>query len=482
MPGGHTAFLGKLRAAIARAGLLRRGDRVLAAVSGGADSVALLQALVALARRLGITVIAAHLDHGIRGRASAEDADFVRRLGRSLGIRLVCGRRAVPRLARKTGLSLEMVARAVRYRFLTAAARRVGATVIATAHTADDQVETVIMRMARGCGLRGLTGIPRETSMNGIRIVRPLLDFSRSEINKYLASIGAEWREDESNRDPAFMRNRVRHEILPLLEQRLNPGIRAAILRMTDILREDENWLDELSRAALAACTLQTSRAGDTAGLDVAALAALPRAARRRVLRLWLRQSGVAEDELGLEEVDSVENLLRRKGTRHGLALAGKWRVWRDGGQLRVTLQPEPLRSLPQIKRREVPVPGEIVLAPLGLRVRAWKGAGVAKPARQVIGQWPARASLNLAALGRRKLIVRVWQRGDRIRPLGMTGTKKLQDIFVDAKVPAAVRKTIPIFECGGEIVWVPGYRIARGWEVSADAGQALQLAVEAAP
>ena len=214
--------------------------------------MALLLILHALAPVFRIKLTVAHLNHGIRGKSAAADAAFVRKLARTLGLPCVCGRANVPRLARKSRLSVEMAARQARYAFLSEVARTVEADVLATAHTADDQAETILLKLARGAGPRGLAGIPREGRVNGLRVIRPLLDIPRKDIVRYLRSRRQSWREDESNDSLAHLRNRIRHKVLPLLESELNPEIRPALIRTAEILREEDRCLDGMARACLA--------------------------------------------------------------------------------------------------------------------------------------------------------------------------------------------------------------------------------------
>jgi len=247
-------MLAQLQNTIRKHRLLSFGEHVLVAVSGGADSVALLCALRDLSPSLGLRLTVAHLNHRIRGRAADRDAAFVRRLARRLKAPVALGRTDVPHLAKREGLSLEMASRKARYDFLAAAARKVKAHVIATAHTADDQAETVLLKLIRGAGPKGLAGIPLEATLRKTRIVRPLLEVSRDAIVAFLRERSESWREDETNRDESFQRNKVRHRILPLLESELNPQVRTALRRTADILREEDGWLDSLAASLLASC------------------------------------------------------------------------------------------------------------------------------------------------------------------------------------------------------------------------------------
>lgn len=449
--------------------LLPRGGRLLVAVSGGADSVALLRCLREHARDLGISLAAAHLNHGLRGRASDGDAAFVRRLAARLEIPLIEARADVRGRAKEQGVSLEMAARDARYEFFARAARATGARAVATAHTADDNVETVLLRLARGTGLAGLCGIPRVASRNGLRVVRPMLDATRGDVLRFLRARRAVWREDASNDDRAFLRNRVRHEILPLLARRLNPRIGEAVLRMADVLREEDEWMERLSRPLLK----RVLRADG--GLAVQTLRGQPAAARRRVLRQWLLAAGASAPAVDFDAVQRVDGLLQSDRQTGAVDVGGSWRVARRGAELHV----EKPRATPAAGGTEavLKVPGETVLPAIGLRVAVRVGRGI-KRGRGGVGRLPAEGSLSARVLGDKPLLLRFWRDGDRMKPLGMKGTKKLQDVFTDAKIPLAIRRQVPLLECGGEIVWIPGYRVARGWQVAGEDGPALHIRI----
>ena len=222
------------------------GKRVLVAASGGADSTALALAL----KTLGCGIALAHVHHGIRGKSADADARFVRALAKKLGAPFFLGTFDVPAEAKRRGESLEMAARRVRRDFLAATARREKIRWVATGHTADDQAETVLMRIARGTSITGLAGIPYVARQGGVRFIRPLRDATRGQIVNYLKSRRQTWREDESNAEDFALRNRVRHEILPLLEKRLNPGVRQALVRLAEIAAAEDEVMAALARKA----------------------------------------------------------------------------------------------------------------------------------------------------------------------------------------------------------------------------------------
>lgn len=449
--------------------LLRPGDHVLVAVSGGADSVALAYCLHFLRKKYRILITLAHLNHGIRGRAADQDALFVKELAWRLGLSCVLGKANVPRLKRARGVSLEMAGREARYDFLERVAREVGANCIATAHTADDQVETVLLKLARGAGPQGLSGIPYCADRHGIPIIRPFRDVTHSEAVLFLRRHGLIWREDKSNSDMAFLRNRVRHQVLPLLESRLNPQVRRAILRTAELLREENEWMDSIACELWNQCVEYAKRDE----LSVDKLNRLPLAARRRVLRLWLMSGGVDADRLRFETIDHVERLLvAPRGTR-AVSISGALRVMR---RYRSLVIQKKTAAVGVAFREKVAVPGETILRDQGLRIIAKWAAGIIRKRGVRAGDLPAAASLGAEALRHSLLYVRSWKAGDRIRPLGMAGSRKLQDLFVDQKIPRESRDRVPIFECRGDIVWIPGYRVARGWEVKDSRNRSLHL------
>ena len=480
-------FIHSVIQTIRRHNLLARGQHILVGVSGGADSVALLAVLRRLAPAWKLRLTVAHLNHGIRGPAAAADAAFVAGLARRWKLKFVGGRVNVPVQARRRGISLEMAGRSARYGFFAKAARAHHCDAVATAHTADDQAETILLNLARGAGAAGLAGIPymgrhalklseAHTSRHGaFKVVRPLRDVGRASVERFLVSGRLAWREDATNADPAFLRNRVRHEVLPFLEKRLNPGIRLALLRASDILTSENEWLNVLAKEILGeCCETLTGHA-----LEANRLSGFPVAARRRVLRHWLEACGLDAETLSFDAIERLDNLVVRRLTDRGgraVTLSGGWLARRSGGILTLSQGDNPSTRAFSVR---LVVPGKTLLPEQGCRITARIGPGIMKERPASVGALPARASLALRAWRKRRLLARSWKPGDRMRPLGMQGTKKLQDIFSDGKVLPSLRHRLPVIECGGEIVWIPGYRIAQGWEVRPDEQEALQLAVE---
>ncbi len=441
-----------------------RGKRVLVAASGGADSTALALAL----RELGCEIALAHVHHGIRGKAADADARFVAALAEKLGAPFFLGKFAVPAEAKKTGESLEMAARRVRRDFLAATAARAKIRFIATGHTADDQAETVLLRIARGTSITGLAGIPYVSRQGGVAFVRPLRDATRAQIVAFLETRKQPWREDKSNSEDFALRNRVRHEILPLLEKRLNPGVRQALLRLADIAAAEDEVM-----AALAKKTKPTAKT--------------PLALRRRRALAELRAAGVPPEKQGFRAVENPRKVftfyvkpaesfyvLRKNPARdpHGLA---PWvnEVAFASRKSGTTRSPTPQGGGGPSASNSPQGFGGPEKPPAargggGLEIEIRKGVGFSRRADEVC--------LSAAAVGDRDLVFRSWRAGDRMKPLGMSGSKKLSDIFTDLKVPRAERNSRIVVECGGEIAALAGWRVSRDFAVAGPRAPALRI------
>lgn len=427
-------------------------------------------ALHFLRRRERITLTIAHLNHRIRGREADGDEEFVRHLAWRLGVPFVGGEVDVPARARAASVSLEMAGRGARYDFLRRAARDAGASCIATGHTADDQAETLLLRIVRGSGPQGLCGIPYRFEGGGLRLVRPLLDVTHRQAVLFLRAHRLGWREDESNRDTEFLRNRVRLEVLPLLEKRLNPSVRGALVRLARVMRDEEAWADSRAGDLFEECR----KPGHPDLLAVAEFQRQPMAAKRRIVRLWLASCGVSPLACDFETVEALVSLADGSRVSGVVALPGGGRVQRRYDDL--AWEPRARDAGAGRFRARLRVPGATVVSGAGLRVAVKRDRGFIRDAGRGAGALPAAACFSAAKVGRSPLIVRSWEPGDRIRPLGMSGSRKLQDLFVDQKVPRDRRASIPVLVCRGQVIWVPGYRIARGWEVEGPVSPSLRV------
>jgi tRNA(Ile)-lysidine synthase len=422
-------FLEKVASTISAQRLLRRQrDSVLVAVSGGPDSVALLSALVELGRsrwRIGVL----HVNHRLRGKAAERDEKFVMELARRLGVQAF-----VRRLRLAPGANLEERARRARQAACREVARRHGFRCVATAHTLDDQAETFFLRLLRGAGISGLAAIaPRRPD----GWIRPLIECSKDEVLAYLERRGLPHRRDATNRDLRFARNRLRHRVLPLLERLFHPAVRRVIARTAAILREDAEWVERQARRRL-------KRLRRGIGLDAAALARLERPLARYVLRAWLEEETGSLRRIEAGHLDRLWGLARQG--RGEVSLPGL-RVGCEAGLL---LCRNGRPAARKTYRRLLPEGRWVEAGGFRFRLARISGDRAGRPS-------PWRAVFDADAIGPGSFFVRSARAGDRLRPLGLDGTKKLQDVFVDAKVPRTARGSWPVVTHRGRVVWVPG-------------------------
>jgi tRNA(Ile)-lysidine synthase len=437
-----------------RHGMLAGGETVLVAVSGGADSVALLHLLHALAPSWRLRLHVLHVDHGLR-LDSAADAECVRALGARLGVPV-----DVACVQVGSG-SVEAAARTARYAALEAAAARVGATRIALGHTLDDQAETVLMRVLAGAGVRGLAAIP---PVRG-RLIRPLLEMRRAALRDWLTAEGVTWVEDPTNRDPKFLRNRIRHEVLPLLGAFPAGDVVESLARVARVARET---IDALDRAAALELDRLACPEGDPARaltLGRRALGALPPMIAAEVLRQ-------AAARLGSR---APLRAWAHRGLRRVLASPPPRRAFRLGG-VTVEVSGDHVRVgttlAPALAPRQLPVPGRVDLPEIGraLEARVLPGAGY------VVPRSPEAVAFDAAALPR-TLGVRGRRRGDRLIAF-RGGQRRLKSLLIDAGVPRWDRQRLPLVEADGQILWVVGLRRAAGAPVGPETREVVEIRV----
>ncbi len=454
--------------------LVSPGDRVLVALSGGPDSVALSLLLAEVLPPLGASLVGAgHLHHGLRGGDADADLAFCEVFAAGLAIPLVVERSDVALLARERRLSLETAGHQARRAFLARAAAKVGATRIATGHTRNDQAETFLMRALRGAGLRGLGGI-RPGRGN---VIRPMLTVSRADVLDYLAERGQAYREDSTNLDRRVLRNRIRHEVLPWLEQHEGPGVVDALARAARLAAADAAFLEQEARRVIRSTPPVVLREGDGCQIDAVALSQLPLALRHRVV---LHAIEAVSGRVG--SLSAVERALALVETRHGarVCLHGievsrhdGWLVFAPARTRAAPGSDGALRSGQPPPRIALLVPGEATL-PRGGRLAARlesgpdavaiAAAGGADPA--VVS--PAGMATLDADRCRWPLSVRYRRVGDRLQPLGLGGHKKLQDLLVDRKVRREVRDTVPlVVDADDRILWVAGHAVAEAARVT---------------
>jgi tRNA(Ile)-lysidine synthase len=431
----------RVRKALTRLGPVARDETVVVGVSGGPDSMTLLHVLHQLSREMGFVLHAAHFDHGLRGAQSVAEAQVVADIADRWGIPCTVETAPVGAIDAR-GRGLQAAARLARYAFFARVADVVGARWIATGHTADDQAETVLMRWVRGAGPTALAGVP---AVRGC-VIRPLLEISRAEVEAYVAESGITPLRDPSNEDPRFLRTRVRREVMPALRA-LNPRAVHAMARSAALLADDAAWLDAAAQAACDRLRIQSDP--EWVDLERRALAELPTAIRRRVVRLALVGIGAAVDHVSAERIDAAaRGCAERTSGRLSLGLGSRIEFACD--RVRLTREAVRLPAPPVALAGE----GEHRLSEWGLVVRVRRTEAFLRT--RPLGRWEAvfDAERLPGMLG-----LRSRRPGDYVFPEGMTGRKRVQDMLVDERVPRWRRDAVPVLTAGDAVVWVVGFR-----------------------
>jgi tRNA(Ile)-lysidine synthase len=455
---------------------IRAGDRLAVAVSGGADSVALLCLLLELRSELGTVLSVAHVNHKLRGEEADEDERFVRKLARQHGLELhACEASADGSYASGVSSGIEAAARELRYSFFRQLAREAGVTKIATAHTLDDQAETVLLRIFRGTGIRGLSGIhPRivfEDQGHAFgEVVRPLLAFRRAALQEFLRERGQSWREDSSNRDLAFLRNRARHRLLPMIGEEFGEAAIEHMGELAEIARaEEEQWElahPEIRRQGGGAA--ETRQAASLPGLAVAPLLPLPLAAQRRLIRAWLEMN-VPDLSISFRLIEEGLELARGAAGKK-LELPGGLNVRR--GRQELWLEPGTVGGRGEAADYEyaLVVPGAVEVPALGasIEARVVDASGVPEDERGEL--------LDLARMPK-EVLIRNWRAGDRFWPAHTAAAKKVKELLSDRHATGVEKKLWPVAVAEGcGLIWMRGFAVPAAFRSSAGAAKAIWI------
>ncbi|MCX7983044.1 MAG: tRNA lysidine(34) synthetase TilS [Syntrophales bacterium] len=441
-------MIGKVRNNIIRFQMLQKGDCVIVAVSGGADSMALLHVLNCLAPDFGVTMVVAHFNHGLR-REAEKEALFVKKAAEEMGLPFVLGRGEIRTLKNEWRRSLEETARMARYKFLEETASKYGARKIALGHHLLDQAETVLINLIRGSGLAGLKGM--EPVREG-KYIRPQLSISPREIAAYVARERIKYCVDRSNFDERFLRNRIRHRLIPLLMKEFNPRIVETLAQMAEILREEEHFIARETMTVLKQWGVEGRN--DIKTISLASLKELPPALRKRVIKELLEAMKPDKKAISFRHIEAVEKIVFSKPPGQVLFVPGG-RVVKEYENLKFDYRKEEKET--EGFSYPLSVPGEVRIGGTGQLVKA---SICNRKEIQGVMMLP---NVLYADIKRIKppLKVRSWQPGDRIVPLGLKGSRKVQDIMGEMKVPRAKRKLIPIIEDDGGILWIGGLKVA---------------------
>ena len=459
------ALIQRVRDTINQHQMLAPGDTVVVGASGGRDSTALFHILTQIRENLRLTIHTAYFDHGLRPDAP-EDAAWVAAVSRTLGYPFHNGAGDARAYAKKMRLSVEDACRRLRYEYLLSVAHTEGAQALATGHTRDDQAETVLMRLIRGVGPTGLSGIPPVRVQEEVRVIRPLIGVSRVETAEYLTHRGISWRDDPTNKDLSILRNHIRLVTLPILEG-YNPDVRPTLARLADLLREEGEALD-----ALAGPRIAETLAGGPGVVRIALepFGRLPVALQRRALREAVRRARGTIASLAFVHIEGARRLALDGRTGAVLELPGGVRVARLAETLEVAAGAAAPPEKAEAREYRLPVPGSVVAAEYGVQVVVSEVPADAAGVRERSGHpSPGEIVVDRERAGS-GLILRGPRPGDRFAPFGMGGqTKKVSDFLRDAGVPAYRRRWVPVLTTEkGEVLWIVGMRAAEPAERTA--------------
>lgn len=458
----NSEFTDKLRETIHHINLLEKGDRVLVAVSGGPDSVALLYGLLSLRSELSLELHIAHLNHKLRGVESDKDERFVRALAKQSKLKFFSKKVDIKKKAKRQKLGIEECARDIRYRYLDKIAGQIKADKIATGHQADDQAETFLMRLIRGAGGTGLSGIPPKRG----KIIRPLIRIKREEIKRFLRMNKIAYRSDSTNYLPDRFRNKIRLTLLPKIKKDFNPKIVEVLNRTADILSFQQEYIEKECKQILH--DISQIRKNKII-IDLKKFTGYDICLQRELIRQCVRKLKGDLNQLSFDPVERSLDLIQHGSSGKKIKLADK--IWLEVCEKELVVFEEGKR-----KKLDYPLtlPGEASLIDWGIKIKS--GVIKRKPPKYV------NRNQNIAFLDQEKLQkpfrLRNRRKGDRFRPLGMKGTKSLADFFTDTKVPSYQRDEVPILTSKGKIVWVVGYRISDEFKVTEKTRRILKIEV----
>ncbi len=439
---------------------------ILVAVSGGVDSTALLHTLLELRSEFDLELSVAHLDHGVRGEASAEDAEFVRKMADELGLNSTVEKRSVEQVKEEESLSIEEAARAARYSFLDRVAREEGVGFIALGHNRNDQAETVIMHLIRGAGLRGLGGMKEKKN----KYIRPFLHVPRKEINNYVEEKGIDYRFDQTNEDTTFTRNRIRHELIPKLEEDYNPGIVDNIVRLANLARSAQGFIE--GQADRISKKIRTTDEACGVCFNRNKLLELHPHLQRATVRRFIKEAKGNLKDVTFSHVESVLSKLREEPASTQLDLPG----------IAFSLDRNEACFGEGLKRESQPSffyeiqPGESAeIEEVNLKISSETKSIDEK---RKSDHFHSERLIEVVDWGKveQPIAVRNRKDGDRFVPLGMNGSKKLKDFFIDLKVPVKERNRIPLVCDNRGIIWVLGYRIDDRYKVDETTNKILTM------
>jgi len=460
-------------------------DSVLACVSGGSDSVALLHILSILSPRFNIKIGIAHLDHSLRGKASEQDAKFVESLASKLELPFHIKKMHLQKYAKKEKLSVEDAGRKARYDFFLNISEKMGYSRIATAHHAGDNAELILMNMLRGTGKSGLSGIPPLRRKGGISIIRPLIHLSKNEIHAFLSENGLHYAQDSTNLDTKYLRNRIRHNLIPEMKSSYNPKIIKALNRMGTIIQDEESWIEEIVNREMNGLVFRENDSSIRCSASHFIEKPLP--LRRRIVRSLIRQVKGDLKQMTYDHIDSILHLIERSRSEGQVHLPDELLIEVSAGQVLISKKKRVARP-PKTKSNSQPAvvfsynvskPGSssttVLVHEIGKQIR-FSDIEITDP----VEFNKNKIESNVAWIDMDKiefpLTIRNILPGDRFSPLGMEGTQKVKKFFINKKIRRSGRAACPILLSNDGIIWVGGFQIDNSVKVTSSTKKILKV------
>ncbi len=461
----ETRFVHEMHRFISQHTMIEDNETVLVAVSGGADSLALLYGLHTLQTHLKCHLHVVHLNHGLR-EDSAADAESVHQHAKRLGLPITIHSVELHHLNKEWKLSVEAAGRRARYDFYESVCVQTGATKVALGHHQDDSAETVLMNLIRGVGSTGLKGIE---PVRDEKFIRPLLRFNRQEIETYLASIDVTPRHDSTNKETHFLRNRIRHELIPLLELNYNPNILSGLVRTANIIGAESEFLDEMTREGYDVCKLEFTQSKDIT-LDRTKFLRHHIVLQRRIIRHSIAEINTQVSDFTYDHCNAILDIINGKKPNAEITLPNGLHFKRAYQQLIFEITPIDTEDF----ACQLNVPGNTYIPELDAEIQA-DLYDIPQGDISTVPDGTNQAMFDYSAI-QLPLTVRNRQKGDRFQPYGMEGTKKIKDYLMDAKVPLSERDRIPMLISGNDIIWVIGFTTHERYKVHHQTQRVLHL------
>jgi len=458
--------------------LMKPNNSIIVGVSGGPDSVALVRILHSInsAKNLHLRFYVAHLNHQLRGKSSEEDAQFAENLSKELSLPFILKNVNIQEIADQTKRSIEETARIERYAFFKESSQKYNASAVAIGHTADDNAETVLHRIIRGTGISGLEGIPVKrplTTDSSIQIVRPLLFTWRREIIDYLGKEQQNYRTDISNYETTYLRNKIRLELIPLLEKQFNPNIKNTLVQLCQIFSANNEYLSVEAKKILKDSTIESAEGSYT--LDTHSLTKQPRILQQLVFQEILNSMEIPLKEITYEHYTKILNEIAKKGRGRHFQLPGKLYLWHEHRMLyfKKDLLPQP--CIPLLSEIPIQIPGTTPIYPVGKLVS--EILDIKDLSLDVYKKTKASGEeiFDLQSITM-PIAVRRRKEGDTISPLGIRGVKKIKDLLMDKKIPLKERDSVPIVVMNNQPIWVIGVCMDNRVKVTPDTRKILKL------